>query len=56
MIIDKLNDKYFFFEIKNKNNMILKLTNIGASIAGVFFNDKNNNQIQVSFGSYDINF
>lgn len=56
MIIDKLNDKYFFFEIKNKNNMILKLTNIGASIAGVFFNDKNNNQIQVSFGSDDINF
>ena len=47
---------YLLYELKNKNNMILKLTDIGASIVGVFFKDKNGNEVQVSFGSDDYSF
>ena len=36
--------------------MTLKLTDIGASIVGVFFKDKNNKEVQVSFGSDDYKF
>ena len=47
---------YLLYELKNKNDMILKLTDIGASITGVFFKDKNGNEVQVSFGSDDYSF
>ena len=47
---------YLLYELKNKNNMILKLTDIGASIVGVFFKDKNGNEVQVSFGIDDYSF
>lgn len=56
MRIENFGDKYLLYQLKNKNDMILKLTDIGASITGVFIKDKNNNEIQVSFGSDDYNF
>lgn len=51
MQIKNFGEKYLLYELKNKNEIILKLTDIGASITGVFMKDKNNNEIQVSFGS-----
>ncbi|MEI0531869.1 aldose epimerase family protein [Brachyspira pilosicoli] len=56
MQVKNFNNGYLLYELKNKNDMILKLTDIGASIVGVFVKDKNNNDIQVSFGSDDIYF
>ena len=56
MQIKNFNNGYLLYELKNKNDMVLKLTDIGASIVGVFVKDKNNNDVQVSFGSDDINF
>lgn len=47
---------HLLYELKNKNDMILKLTDIGASITGVFFKDKDRKEIQVSFGSDDCSF
>ncbi len=56
MQIKNFGDKYLLYQLKNKNGMTLKLTDIGASITGVFIKDKNNKEIQVSFGSDDYNF
>ena len=56
MQIKNFGNGYLIYELKNKNNMSLKLTDIGASIVGIFFNDKNNNEVQVSFGSDEPSF
>ena len=56
MQIKNFGEKYLLYELKNKNGIILKLIDIGASISGVFMKDKNNNEIQISFGSDDYNF
>ena len=56
MQIKNFGEKYLLYELKNKNDMILKLTDIGASITGVFIKDKNNNEIQASFGSDNYDF
>ena len=56
MQIKNFGNGYLVYELKNKNNMVLRLTDIGASITGVFFNDKNNNEVQVSFGSDEPSF
>ena len=56
MRIKNFGEKYLLYELKNKNGIILKLIDIGASISGVFMKDKNNNEIQISFGSDDYNF
>ncbi|WP_300370806.1 aldose epimerase family protein [Brachyspira sp.] len=51
MQIKNFGGGYLLYELKNKNGMILKLTDIGASITGVFFKDKNGNEVQAAFGS-----
>ncbi len=56
MQVKNFGNGYLLYELKNKNGMILKLTDIGASITGVFFRDKNGNEIQASFGSDDYSF
>lgn len=56
MQIKNFGGGYLLYELKNKNGMMLKLTDIGASITGVFFKDKNDNEVQVSFGSDDYSF
>ena len=56
MQVKNFGNGYLLYELKNENDMILKLTDIGASIVGVFFKDKNGNEVQVSFGSDDYSF
>ena len=50
MQIKNFGEKYLLYELKNKNGMILKLTDIGASITGVFIKDKNNKEAVSSSG------
>lgn len=51
-----MNEEALFFEFKNQQQTLLKLTNIGASIAGVFAKDKKNRLLQISFGSDEAKF
>lgn len=47
---------YDLFEIENKNSMKISVTNFGATLTSVIFNDKNGNPTPVSYGSDDIEF
>lgn len=51
-----MHEEALFFEFKNQKGTSLKLTNIGASIAGVFAKDKNGELLQISFGSDESEF
>lgn len=45
-----LKSPYKLITLKNENNMIVKLTNIGASIVSIILKDKNNNNVDVVLG------
>ncbi len=47
---------YNLFIIENKNGMKMSVTNFGATLTSVVFNDKNGNPISVCYGSDDIGF
>lgn len=48
--------KYSLYTIDNEKGLIVKLTNIGASITGISFKDKNKNLTEIAFGSDDYKF
>lgn len=56
MKIEKFGKDALLYTLDNKKGLTLKLTNIGASITGIFFRDKRGKDIQVSFGSDDPDF
>lgn len=41
------------YTLENRNGLKLKLTDIGASITGIFFKDNNSKEIEIAFGSDD---
>ncbi len=47
---------YDLFEIENKNAMKVCVTNFGATLTSVIFNDKNGKPTPVSYGSDDVEF
>ena len=46
----------FVYTLENSNGLKVKLAEVGASITGIFFKNKNNEETEVAFGSDDIEF
>lgn len=56
MKIEKFGEDATLYTLDNQKGLILKLTDIGASITGIFFKDKHGKDVQVSFGSDENSF
>ena len=46
----------YIYTLENDKGLKIKLAEIGASITGIFFKDKNGKEIETAFGSDDIEF
>ena len=46
----------YVYTLENDKGLKVKLAEVGASITGIFFKDKNGKEVEVAFGSDDIEF
>lgn len=46
----------YIYTLENNNGLKVKLAEVGATITGIFFKDKDGKEVEVAFGSDDIEF